>query len=67
MYAIDNNKVSQRRIGLGKSINDMVIVKTGLQVGEQIVTEGVQKLRDNSPVAVIPAATQPSVAAVQSK
>ena len=67
MYVVNNNKVSQRRIGLGKSINDMVIVKDGLQVGEQIVTEGVQKLRDNAPVTVIPAAPQPSVATVQTK
>ncbi len=64
---VNNNKVTQRRIGLGKNINDMVIVKDGLQVGEQIVTEGVQKLRDNSPVTVIPPAAQPTVATVQSK
>jgi membrane fusion protein (multidrug efflux system) len=67
VYVVTNNKVTQRRIGLGKNINDMVIVKDGLQVGEQIVTEGVQKLRDNSPVTVIPPAAQPTVATVQSK
>ncbi len=67
VYVVDNSKVSQRRISLGKSINNMVIVKEGLQAGEQIVTEGVQKLRDNAPVAVTPAAAQPSVAAAQSK
>ena len=67
VYVVINNKVTQQRIGLGKNINDMVIVKDGLQVGEQIVTEGVQKLRDNSPVTVIPPAAQPSVATVQSK
>ena len=67
VYVVINNKVTQRRIGLGKNINDMVIVKDGLQVGEQIVTDGVQKLRDNSPVTVIPPAAQPSVATVQNK
>ena len=67
VYVVINNKVTQQRIGLGKNINDMVIVKDGLQVGEQIVTEGVQKLRDNYPVTVIPPAAQPSVATVQSK
>jgi membrane fusion protein (multidrug efflux system) len=67
VYVVINNKVTQQRIGLGKNINDMVIVKDGLQVGEQIVTEGVQKLRDNSPVTVIPPAAPPSVATVQSK
>ena len=67
VYVVDAGKVSQRRIGLGKSINNMVIVKDGLQVGDQIVTDGVQKLRDNSPVTVIPAGQQPSVAAAPSK
>ena len=60
VYVVNNGKVSQRRIGLGKSINDMVIVRDGLQVGEQVVTEGVQKLRDNSPVAVGPAGVRPN-------
>jgi RND family efflux transporter MFP subunit len=67
VYVVDNSKVSQRRISLGKSINNMVIVKDGLRVGEQIVTDGVQKLRDNSPVTVIPAGPQPGVAAAPSK
>ncbi len=67
VYVASNGKVSQRRIGLGKIINAMVIVNDGLQVGEQIVVEGVQKLRDNSPVTVISASSQPSVAAAQSK
>ena len=55
VYVVADNKVSQRRISLGNAVNSMVIVKDGLQVGEQVVTEGVQKLRDNSPVAVGPA------------
>ena len=67
VYVVNNGKVSQRRIGLGKSINDMVIVRDGLQVGEQVVTEGVQKLRDNSPVAVGPAGVRPNTETAQSK
>jgi RND family efflux transporter MFP subunit len=67
VYVVNNNKVSQRRIGLGQSINDMVIVKDGLQVGEQVVTEGVQKLRDNSPVAVTPGTAKPIGETAQSK
>jgi hypothetical protein len=30
----------------------MIIVTNGLKPGEQIVTEGVQKLRDNSPIVL---------------
>jgi RND family efflux transporter MFP subunit len=54
VYVINNNKVTQRRIDLGMILNDMVIVKTGLQTGDQIVTEGMQKLKDNASVSVIP-------------
>ncbi len=50
VFIIHNNKVSQQRIDIGRNIGDMVIVNSGLKPGEQIVTEGVQKLRDNSPV-----------------
>jgi len=56
VFAISNNKVSQRRISLGMTIKDMVVVKDGLQPGEQIVIDGIQRLRDNALVAVAPSA-----------
>ena len=52
VFVIHGKKVSQRKIEVGRAINDMIIVKDGLKPGEEIVTEGVQKLRDNSPVIV---------------
>ena len=67
VYCVNGNRVTQRRVGLGMRINDMVIVKDGLQTGEQIVTEGVQKLRDNSLVVPTPAGAKPAVASAQSK
>jgi membrane fusion protein (multidrug efflux system) len=57
VYVVNDAKVSQRRVSLGMRIQDKAIVKDGLKSGEKIVTEGVQKLRDNSPV-VIPAEAQ---------
>ena len=67
VYVINGNKVSQRRVNLGMKIRDMVIVKNGLQPAEQIVIEGVQKLRDNTFVAVISAQTKPAPTTLQSK
>lgn len=52
VFVIDGGKVSQRRITLGMTIDDMVIVKDGLKSGDQIVTEGMQKLRENTLVTV---------------
>ena len=59
----DSNKVSQRKITVGKQIGMNVIVKDGLKDGEHVVVEGVQNLREGS--AIITAPAQP--AATESK
>jgi membrane fusion protein (multidrug efflux system) len=48
VFAVKENRATQRRVTLGMNINDMIIVKDGLQPGDQIVTEGMQRLRENS-------------------
>ncbi|HTY37404.1 MAG TPA: efflux RND transporter periplasmic adaptor subunit [Bacteroidota bacterium] len=55
VFVLNGNKVTQRRVVLGMNVNDMVIVKDGLRAGEQVVVEGMQRLRDNALVAVAPA------------
>jgi RND family efflux transporter MFP subunit len=51
VFVINGNRVLQRKIDIGMTIdNDMVIVNNGLKPGEVIVTQGVQKLRNNSPI-----------------
>lgn len=62
VFVINGNKVTQHRVNLGVNVNDMVIVKDGLQVGDQIVVEGMQKLRDNSSVVASPAGATRSLA-----
>ena len=52
VFVVDGNKVSQRKIEVGIPIKDMIVVNGGLKPGEQVVTEGVQKLRDNSPIVL---------------
>ncbi len=52
VYVVDSAKVSQRKVTLGKQINSNIIVKDGLTVGETIVKEGVQNLREGAAVAV---------------
>lgn len=46
----DSSKVTQRKISRGAPINDKIIVKDGLQEGEKIVVEGVQKLKEGAVV-----------------
>jgi membrane fusion protein (multidrug efflux system) len=60
VFAVKENKAIQRRVNLGMNIDDMVVVNNGLQAGDQIVVEGMQRLRDNSIVTVTPAGSKPS-------
>jgi RND family efflux transporter MFP subunit len=55
VYTIQGNRVTQRRIYPGRTIRDMVVVKDGLNAGERIVVDGIQKLHDNSVVVLLPA------------
>ena len=53
VFVINGKNALQRRIELGRTINKgMIIVNSGLAAGEEIVVQGVQKLRNNSPVVV---------------
>lgn len=53
---VPDHKVTQRKIVPGKQIGKNVIVKSGLQEGETIVTEGVQNLREGSAINANPPA-----------
>lgn len=50
----DSNKVSQRKISLGKQLDSTIIVKEGLKAGENIVVQGVQNLREGSVINASP-------------
>ena len=53
---VADNKVTQRKVVLGKQIGKKVIIKDGLKEGETIVTEGVQSLREGSVINANPPA-----------
>ena len=52
--ATDSNKVTQRKVQLGKQIGSNVIVKTGLNKGDKIAVEGVQNLKEGSVITTAP-------------
>ena len=53
VYALgDSNKVSQHKVVLGKQVGTNVIIKEGIKVGDKIVTQGVQNLREGAIVKV---------------
>jgi len=50
VYVVNDDTVAQRKVFLGQRIRDMVIVKSGLNENEDIVVDGVQKLKDGTKV-----------------
>jgi membrane fusion protein (multidrug efflux system) len=50
----DSNKVRQQKIELGPQIGESIVVKTGLQQGDEIVVEGVQNLHQGSVITTTP-------------
>ncbi len=52
VFVDNDNKAIQHKISLGTRINDKVVVRSGLQQGDSVITEGVQKLRDSIAIQV---------------
>ena len=50
----DSNKVSQRKIILGKQIGSNVMIKTGLNEGDKVVVQGIQNLKEGSFITTAP-------------
>lgn len=48
----ENQKVTDRKIKIGPAIGNQQIVEKGLSAGEQIVTEGIQKIKSGDMVKV---------------
>jgi membrane fusion protein, multidrug efflux system len=56
VYVVNaQNLAEQRRVKLGQSTPETAAVTDGLKAGEQVIVEGVQRVRPNAPVAPAPA------------
>jgi membrane fusion protein (multidrug efflux system) len=53
-----DNKAEQRRIQLGQSTSTVAAVISGLKDGEQVIVEGLQRVRPGQPVSPGPASPQ---------
>jgi len=52
VFVVENGHALQHKVTLGTRIADKIVIRSGLQAGEQVVINGVQKLRDSIAVAV---------------
>jgi membrane fusion protein (multidrug efflux system) len=50
VYVVTADSVQQRKLDLGTRFSDKVVVRTGLQDGETVVVEGVQRLRQGAKI-----------------
>ena len=63
VYAVDaQNKAQQRRIQLGQSTPSIAVVTSGLNEGELVISEGIQRARPGEVVSPGPATPPPQVA-----
>jgi membrane fusion protein (multidrug efflux system) len=52
VYLIENNKVTQRKIVPGTNLGKYLIVREGLNPGDRIILEGIQKVHNGSAVSM---------------
>ena len=45
-----DNKVEMRTVSLGKAVDKLVIIKEGVKLGERVIVDGMQKVRDGMTV-----------------
>ncbi len=48
----DSSKAMQKKVVLGRRINEYVIVRSGLEGNETVITDGIQRLREGAKVKV---------------
>jgi RND family efflux transporter MFP subunit len=51
---VTDSKASIRAVNVGERVGDMWIIKNGVQPSEQVIVEGLQKVREGSPVVAKP-------------
>ncbi|MBU2869918.1 efflux RND transporter periplasmic adaptor subunit [Colwellia sp. E2M01] len=60
----EDNKVIQRHVVLGRRINAMWVVESGVSVGENVIVEGLQKVRSGIEVKAIEKYVDPLVGTI---
>jgi membrane fusion protein (multidrug efflux system) len=53
------NRPERRNLVLGRTSGDQVVVESGLQGGERVISEGIQRVRPGQPVNPAPASAPP--------
>jgi membrane fusion protein (multidrug efflux system) len=54
VYMVDSAKATQRKVVLGNQLGKNIIIKDGLAAGDSVITEGIQNLREGTPITTAP-------------
>jgi RND family efflux transporter MFP subunit len=52
VYTTDGKAAYQKKVNLGARIGDKIVVNDGLNEGDRVITEGLQKLKEGAPVQI---------------
>ena len=52
VFVVDSQKVTQTKVTLGAMLSGRAVIKEGLTEGQQIVTDGLQKLQNGASVVI---------------
>ena len=63
----DENKVAMRIVKLGRRINAMWVVESGLEAGEKVIIEGLQKVRQGAEVKAVEKNVDETTGTISSK
>ena len=63
----DENKVAMRIVKLGRRINAMWVVESGLKAGEKVIIEGLQKVRQGAEVKAVEKNVDETTGTISSK
>lgn len=55
VYVVSGDSVTQQRVETGATVNGRVVIRKGLEENTEVVTEGIQKLKNGSKVKIVPA------------
>jgi membrane fusion protein (multidrug efflux system) len=55
-------EVEQRQLKAGRAVGNQWLIEEGLAIGDQVIVEGVQKVRVGAAVKAVPAKTAPNAA-----
>jgi len=53
VFVAQDNKAIRTEIRIGEAFGDKIIVKTGLSLGQQVISKGNEGLRDGAEITIV--------------